>query len=34
MFSPDSPAPHEINHAATYLIAEMQPLSIVDKPGF
>ena len=35
MFSPDSSAAREINHAVTYFIAkEMQPLSIVDKPGF
>ena len=35
IFSPDSSAAREINHAVTYFIAkEMQPLSIVDKPGF
>ena len=31
MFSPDSSAAHEINHAVTYFIAkEMQLLSIID----
>ena len=34
-FSPDSSAAREINHAVAYFIAkEMQPLSMVDKPGF
>ena len=33
--SPDSSAACEINHTVSYFIAkEMQPLSMVDKPGF